>query len=132
MNLTPTEREMVIEYRRGGLLRDARAAIMRTIRSGNAMRANTLATQLGFGCERTMNRRFDEVGASYSALLDSVRYEYAQTWLLAQAELPPGGLTELSLQLGFSNPAGLYRAFKRWSGMSPREWRRANRAEAAE
>ncbi|WP_147029534.1 helix-turn-helix domain-containing protein, partial [Methylobacterium oxalidis] len=38
-------------------------------------------------------------------------------------------LGQISAALDFSEPAALTHAFRRWSGMTPSAWRRANRPE---
>ncbi|WP_295994017.1 AraC family transcriptional regulator [Rugamonas sp.] len=65
--------------------------------------------------ERTLQRRLDEEGTSFTALVDDTRRE------LARQSLGSGDLSlkMLSFQLGFSEPSAFYRACKRWFGMAP-------------
>lgn len=75
---------------------------------------------------RTLRRKLEAEGTSYSALLVSVRKALALDYL---------GTTSLSTEgiastLGFSDAVGFRHAFKRWTGMTPSEYRRSPRAGA--
>jgi len=71
---------------------------------------------------RTLQRRLKEENATYAALRDSVRYRYAQKYL----NDPGMDMESIAAALGFSETANFYPAFKRWSGMSPGEFRKRN------
>ena len=68
---------------------------------------------------RTLQRKLQECGTSFQQLLDDERCQRAQQ-LLKQTRLP---LTAISEQLGFSESSVFSRAFRRWAGMSPLEYR---------
>lgn len=70
----------------------------------------------------TLQRRLAEQGLSFSALLDQVRQARA-TFYLRQHGV---SLSELALLLGYSELSAFSRAFRRWFGVSPRQWRQAN------
>jgi AraC-like DNA-binding protein len=70
---------------------------------------------------RTLQRRLDEHGIVFSDLVDEVRQELAKKHLQA-GELT---LTEIGFLLGFSEQSSFTRAFKRWTGKTPLEFRRA-------
>lgn len=71
---------------------------------------------------RTLQRRLKEDETTYAALRDSVRYRYAQKYL----NDPGMDMESIAAALGFSETANFYPAFKRWSGMSPGEFRKRN------
>lgn len=71
---------------------------------------------------RTLRRRLTAEGGSYRELLDEVRYGLAREYLEATS-LP---MEEISILLGFTEPGNFSHAFKRWSGLAPREWRQAS------
>ncbi|MFV0278084.1 MAG: helix-turn-helix transcriptional regulator, partial [Parahaliea sp.] len=73
---------------------------------------------------RTLRRRLDEEGQRFQEILDGVRFEVAQSYLLDTA-LPIEHIAEL---LGFNYSGNFSHAFKRWSGESPRQFRE-NRAK---
>jgi AraC-like DNA-binding protein len=69
---------------------------------------------------RTLQRRLDAEGASFSEVIDEVRERLARRWLGDTART----LTEVAFDLGFSDLATFSRAFKRWTGKPPGAWRR--------
>ena len=68
---------------------------------------------------RTLQRRLAENDTSFSALLEQCRFESSKD-LIDQNAL---SLSEIGFELGYSDVAHFSRAFKRWSGMSPRQYR---------
>jgi AraC-like DNA-binding protein len=68
---------------------------------------------------RTLRRRLEQEGTSYSQLLDSVRHalavDYLSTSLLE--------VDDIAAALGFSEAAGFRHAFKRWTGKTPGQFR---------
>ncbi len=70
---------------------------------------------------RTLQRRLEQEGATFSEVLDRARLDVAKRALAT----PTTTLTEVALQLGFSDLATFTRAFKRWTGMPPGQWRRS-------
>jgi AraC-like DNA-binding protein len=69
---------------------------------------------------RTLQRRLRENGVTFNALLDSVRSEMARR-LLADRAMAIG---EVGFLLGFSEVSAFHRAFRRWTGKTPGEFRR--------
>lgn len=69
---------------------------------------------------RVMQKRLKDNQQSFSRLLEKTRSEIACS-LITHSHIP---LTELALQLGFSELAVFSRSFKRWHGISPNEWRK--------
>jgi AraC-like DNA-binding protein len=69
---------------------------------------------------RTLQRRLGEDGTSYNEVIDTARRHVA-TRMLAQ---PAVAIAEVAFAVGFSEPAAFHRAFKRWAGMTPTEYRR--------
>lgn len=68
---------------------------------------------------RTLIRRLQDEGTSYQQLLDSVREELA-CWLLLQTPLPVESVAE---RLGYTDTSNFSRTFRRWTGMTPRDFR---------
>lgn len=68
---------------------------------------------------RTLQRRLHDTGCTYSELVDEVRFD-AACRLLAD---PQARVAEVSVALGFTDPSNFSRAFARWTGLSPREYR---------
>jgi AraC-like DNA-binding protein len=101
-----------------GLVEAARASL----RSGLGQRKATpdeLARALHLS-ERTLRRRLALEGTSYQALLDEVRRALALT-LVLRSDL---SFAQMAEQLGFADASTYYRAFKRWTGTTPREYQK--------
>lgn len=69
--------------------------------------------------QRTLQRRLREEGTSYQQLLDDTRRELAEQYL-GQVDLT---LLEVAYLLGFADPSNFFRAFRRWFGETPGEYR---------
>ena len=83
------------------------------------------AAALAFGwTERTLARRLQRQGTTWGALLDDARR--------AQALQRVGGTTQplkdIALGLGFAELSPFYRAFARWTGATPGQWRAQGQA----
>ena len=70
---------------------------------------------------RTLSRRLAEEGTSFRDLLDDVRRESACA-LLHDGSRSVG---DVAFFLQYSEPAAFHRAFRRWTGQTPREFRAA-------
>ena len=68
---------------------------------------------------RTMKRRLQQAGTSFQTLLDETRFELAQN-LLADDRM---SIYQIAECLGYADPGTFTRAFRRWSGLNPNEWR---------
>lgn len=78
-----------------------------------------VAGRLGMS-PRTLQRRLRDEATSLSDLVDQVRRTMATHLLSA----PETGIAEVAYAVGFSEPAAFHRAFKRWTGRTPAEFRR--------
>jgi AraC-like DNA-binding protein len=67
---------------------------------------------------RTLQRRLADEGTTFDALLDRARSARALTLIDAGA-----ALGEVAFALGYSEPSAFHRAFRRWTGTTPRAWR---------
>jgi AraC-like DNA-binding protein len=79
-----------------------------------------LAASVAGTSARTLQRRLSDQGTSFSRLLQAVRFGKAQR-LLRDPEMP---LKEIAKRLGYNDLANFMRAFKRWTGVGPSEFRR--------
>lgn len=74
--------------------------------------------------EATLRRRLGEEHITHKELLDRVRRERA----LSHVEARRAPLGEIGFRLGFSSPSAFGRAFRRWVGVSPVEYRARTKA----
>jgi AraC-like DNA-binding protein len=77
------------------------------------------ARSLGF-TSRTLQRRLREEGTSFNEVLDEVRRDVALRQMRARRQ----SIDELAFVLGFEKSSSFHRAFKRWTGLTPGEFRR--------
>jgi AraC-like DNA-binding protein len=85
---------------------------------------NRVASQLAMS-PRTLQRKLSKEGVSYQQVLDNVRLERSIE-ILSRSQMP---IAEAAAQLGFADLTSFHRAFKRWMGKPPAEFRRECRAE---
>lgn len=76
---------------------------------------------------RTLTRRLDQEGTTFKAVVDRVRRELAQRYLAIENL----GVSEIAPRLGFSDSAAFHRAFRRWCGRTPSDYRREYSVAAA-
>ncbi len=98
------------------------AVLLPLLHTGEAS-ADGVARALGFS-RQTLFRKLKSEDASYEQVLDALRHRMALRYL-------SGGrvsVNETAYLVGFSEPAAFSRAFKRWTGKSPREVRLARAA----
>lgn len=91
--------------------------------SGRINPARDVAGWLGTS-ERSLHRRLAQEGYSFRVLDERVRRQLAEH-LLSDSSL---GLESIAHQLGYAEAASFSRAFKRWTGRPPLEWRRRRAA----
>jgi AraC-like DNA-binding protein len=68
---------------------------------------------------RTLQRRLARAGLTFQDLVDRVREERARAYVLDRRV----SLGEIAYRLGFSEISAFTRAFKRWTGMTPSQFR---------
>lgn len=105
-----------------GLVADLRRTLMVRLAQGDAdieSVARSMATSV-----RSLQRRLASSGTTYQELLDSTRREAAGRYLADRAL----SISEVGYLLGYSEPAAFHRAFKRWHGSTPQEFRLAHRS----
>jgi AraC-like DNA-binding protein len=87
-----------------------------------------LAAELSGIHVRTLQRRLAQQNMTYSAIVEQARLLKAKS-LLNEKSLK---LLDITLMLGYSEPATFTRAFRRWAGVSPSEYRKYQLAQAKE
>jgi AraC-like DNA-binding protein len=72
---------------------------------------------------RSLQRRLHNIGLSYSGILDTVRYENASKLLRST----DAKIIDIAYSSGYTDPAHFSRAFRRISGVTPRQFRDKSR-----
>ena len=111
----------VIEYLRRFDRRDiatqVRARIIESLPDG-LPHQDRIARSLNLSL-RNLQRKLNTEGTTFKQLLDETRRELALQYLRG-SERP---IIEIAFLLGFSEPSNFSRAFRRWTGVSPRQYR---------
>jgi AraC-like DNA-binding protein len=102
-----------------GFVPQVRARIAAELRRGPPQAA-ALARGLGVS-PRTLQRRLAEEGRSLREVTDEVRRELA----LGYVRDSGAPLAEIAAALGYASAAAFHRAFRRWTGSTPRRARRS-------
>jgi len=77
---------------------------------------------------RTLQRRLEEQGTGYQELVDDVRAAMARSLLGDRSR----SIVDVAFELGYADLRSFYRAFRRWTGATPAEWRTRDVAAGAE
>jgi AraC-like DNA-binding protein len=102
------------------LTQRVRVLVSRELSGGNPSAAH-VAERLGMS-RRTLTRRLKEEGTSFKVIIDDLRRGLAQRYLVIEGL----GVSEIAAMLGFSDAAAFHRAFRRWCGQSPAQYRKSH------
>jgi len=94
--------------------------LLATVLERGPVDLRTAATALHIGV-RTLQRRLRDEGTSYRQVVDELRRDIALS-RLAKTDAP---IAEITYLTGFSELSPFYRAFRRWTGKTPVEYRTA-------
>ncbi len=94
-----------------------RAAVLEHLTSGEASEEDT-AKQLHMS-SRTLQRKLAESKLTYQQLVDDTRKDLALRYIADVKR----SISDITFSLGFSQPSAFTRAFKRWTGLSPSDYR---------
>ena len=87
------------------------------------LKINDVAAQIG-SCRTYLSNYLNQVrGESFSDYVNRLRIERAKKLLQEDMEVK---MVTLAEQLGFSNEQGFYRNFKKFTGMTPSQWKQEN------
>lgn len=100
-----------------GLLRKVRHLIGHDFSQG-VPGFERIAESLGMSAP-TLRRRLREEGSSFQKIKDSCRREAAEAYLLS-SDLSINTIASL---MGFTDPSAFHRCFRKWTGMTPGEFR---------
>ena len=101
------------------LTNQVRQLLSEALNVGDDPRIEIISQKLGVSV-RTLQRKLKEEGRSHQDLLDEMRSELSRRYL----QEPKLAICEVAYLLGFSEPSAFHRAFRRWTGITPKEFRR--------
>jgi AraC-like DNA-binding protein len=104
--------------REDALLASVRSIVGESIRDG-APTLTRVARKVAMA-PRTLQRRLREHGVDFKALVDDTRRRFALSYLRD----PKNTFTDIAYLLGYSEVSAFNRAFKRWTGSTPSDYRR--------
>jgi len=102
-----------------------RVLITQAVSEGSAD-VDHIAEQLNTS-RQTLYRKLKAEGVSFQELLEEVRFTSAKEQLKDSSS----SLSEIAFSLGFSDLSAFSRAFKRWSGMTPKGYRESMKNQAS-
>lgn len=106
---------------RDSLIDQVRSIITGEFRGGDPSLEH-VADQLSL-TPRTLQRKLQELGTSHNEILDQMRRQLAMRYLREDRM----AICEVAYLLGFSESSSFHRAFKRWTGVTPKEFRKPGR-----
>jgi AraC-like DNA-binding protein len=84
----------------------------------------TMAAEMSGMSARSLQRRLHESRLDFGQLVEDARFDSARR-MLGDPEVK---IVEVAAELGYTDSANFTRAFRRWSGVPPREFRRSHAA----
>ena len=75
---------------------------------------------------RTLRRRLQAMGTSYQDIVEQIRYAMAVDLLSRTRQ----SVDAIASELGYADPSNFGRAFRRWTGVSPRHFRSRRRLQS--
>lgn len=112
------ERQRLLNKESRPITEQVKRFLQQAQEKGQALDASGLASQLNVS-PRTLSRRLQDEGTSVRQLQTEVSLEQAEL-LLIDTNLT---IAEIARKAGFNEPASFSRAFRRFNGLSPREYR---------
>lgn len=115
--------EQIADLEREDFIADVQYHIAGLLEGGGAT-ATTVAQAMAISC-RKLKDRLEQGSTSFSQVLNDYRQQLATRLLLETDE----SIAEIVYLTGFAEPSTFYRAFKRWEGVTPIEFRGQSGAE---
>src|SRR5271170_4706074 len=109
---------ILVKYKNGSSLTAKIRRRLRQFLPGEVPDFEGLADELNM-TSATMRRRLHEEGASYQSIKDQLRRDLAISYLSHSSR----SVMDIALELGFSERSAFHRAFRKWTGASPGEFR---------
>jgi AraC-like DNA-binding protein len=111
----------IVKYRNAGSLATRVRKLLRAMPMAAWPAADQMAARLNVA-EATLRRHLKQEGYTYQSIKDDLRRD------IAIGELQHTGRTiaDIASAVGFAEPSAFHRAFRKWTGMRPGDYRPAN------
>jgi AraC-like DNA-binding protein len=110
---------ILVKYKNGSSLGARIRRRLRQLLPAEVPDFDALAAELNM-TTATLRRRLHEEGTSYQGIKDQLRRDLAISYLSHSGR----SVMDIALELGFSERSAFHRAFRKWTGASPGEFRR--------
>jgi AraC-like DNA-binding protein len=110
---------ILLKYKNGSSLTARVRRRLRQFLPGTVPDFEQLAEEMSM-TPATMRRRLHEEGESYQSIKDQLRRDLAISYLSHSRR----SVMDIAVELGFSERSAFHRAFRKWTGASPGEFRR--------
>ena len=110
----------IVKYRNPGSLAARVRKMLRALPMAGWPAADQMALRLHVA-EATMRRRLKQEGYTYQSIKDDLRRDIA----IGELQDTDRTIAEISTAVGFAEPSAFHRAFRKWTGMRPTDYRPA-------
>jgi AraC-like DNA-binding protein len=110
----------IVKYRNPGSLAARVRKLLRTLPMAGWPAADQMALRLHVA-EATMRRHLKQEGYTYQSIKDDLRRDIA----IAELQDSRRSIAEIATRVGFAEPSAFHRAFRKWTGMRPTDYRLA-------
>ena len=108
----------VVKYRNPGSLAARVRKLLRALPMAGWPAADQMALRLHVA-EATMRRRLKHEGYTYQSIKDDLRRDIA----IGELQDSQRSIAEIATRVGFAEPSAFHRAFRKWTGMRPTDYR---------
>ena len=112
--------QYLAELNQDHITQKVKATIIDQLPSGSV--TDEMVARKLYMSSRKLQRQLERAGTTFNALLNEIRQDLAQKYLREEDT----SITEIAFLLGFSESSAFSRAFKRWMGVSPVNYRKAS------
>ena len=110
----------VVKYRNPGSLAARVRKTLRALPMASWPAADQMAARLNVA-EATMRRRLKQEGHTYQSIKDDLRRDVA----IGELQQSRRTIADIAASVGFAEPSAFHRAFRKWTGMRPTDYRPA-------
>ena len=110
----------IVKYRNPGSLAARVRKMLRALPMAGWPAADQMALRLHVA-EATMRRRLKQEGYTYQSIKDDLRRDIA----IGELQDTDRTIADISTAVGFAEPSAFHRAFRKWTGMRPTDYRPA-------